>query len=51
MEFTNLFPINIGGYNCRMVSFSDYEVEFDNDRSYPESVSFIIEKEGKNILS
>ena len=51
IEFTNLFPINIGGYNCRMVSFSNYEVEFDNDRSYPESVSFIIEKEGKNILS
>lgn len=51
MEFANLFPINIDGYNCRMVSFSDYEVEFDGDRSYPESISFIIEKEGKNILS
>jgi hypothetical protein len=51
MEFANLFPINIDGYNCRMASFSDYEVEFDGDRSYPESISFIIEKEGKNILS
>ena len=51
IEFTELFPINIDGYNFRMVSFSDYEVEFDGDRSYPESVSFIIEKEGKNILS
>ncbi len=51
IEFAELFPINIDGYNFRMVSFSDYEVEFDGDRSYPESVSFIIEKEGKNILS
>ena len=50
IEFAELFPINIDGYNFRMVSFSDYEVEFDGDRSYPESVSFIIEKDGQNIL-
>ena len=50
IEFAELFPINIDGYNFRMVSFSDYEVEFDGDRSYPESASFIIEKDGQNIL-
>ena len=51
LEFAQSFPINIDGYTFRMVSFSDYEIEFDGDRSYPESVSFIIEKNGKNVLS
>jgi hypothetical protein len=45
-----VFPISIDGYDVRMVSFSEYEVEFDGDRSYPESFSFIIEKDGQNIL-
>jgi hypothetical protein len=51
LEISNVFPISIEGHDVRMVSFSEYEVEFDGDRSYPESFSFIIEKEGKNILS
>lgn len=50
-EISSVFPISIEGHDVRMVSFSEYEVEFDGDRSYPESFSFIIEKEGKNILS
>lgn len=50
-EISSMFPISIEGHDLRMVSFSEYEVEFDGDRSYPESFSFIIEKEGKNILS
>jgi hypothetical protein len=51
LEFAQSFPINIDGYTFRMVSFSDYEIEFDGDRSYPESVSFVIKKDGKNVLS
>ena len=51
LEISNVFPISIEDHDVRMVSFSEYEVEFDGDRSYPESFSFIIEKEGKNILS
>ena len=50
LEISNVVPISIEGYDVRMVSFSEYEVEFDNDRSYPESFSFIIEKDGQNIL-
>lgn len=51
LELAQLFPINIDGYTFRMVSFSDYEVEFDEDRFYPESFSFVIEKDGKNIFA
>lgn len=50
LEIAELFPISIEDYNVYMVIFSEYEVEFDNDRSYPESFSFIIEKNGQNIL-
>jgi hypothetical protein len=51
LEFAQSFPINIDGYTVRMASFSEYEVEYDGDRSYPESVSFVIEKDGKNVLA
>jgi hypothetical protein len=51
LEFAQSFPINIDGYTFRMASFSEYEVEYDGDRSYPESVSFVIEKDGKNVLA
>lgn len=44
LEIAESFPMNIDGYNIRMVSFSEYEMEFDGDRDYPESFSFIIEK-------
>ena len=42
------FPITIDGYKFEAVSFSDYEV--DDDRTWPESISFIITKEGKNVI-
>jgi len=49
LEFAQSFPINIDGYTFRMVSFADSDS--DDDRYWPESVSFIIEKDGKNVLS
>ena len=51
LELAQSFPMNIDGYTFRMVSFSDFETEYDGDRYYPESFSFTIEKDGKNILS
>ena len=51
LEIANIFPISINDFDINMVSFSEYEMEFDGDRDYPESFSFIIKKEGKNILS
>ena len=49
LELTNSFPLNIDGYTFRMVSFADSDS--DDDRYWPESVSFIVEKNGKNVLS
>ena len=49
LEFAQSFPINIDGYTFRMVSFADSDS--DDDRYWPESVSFIVEKDGKNVLS
>jgi hypothetical protein len=49
LELAQSFPINIDGYTFRMVSFSDFDT--DDDRFYPESFSFVIEKNDKNILS
>ena len=49
LEFAQSFPINIDGYTFRMVSFADSDS--DDDRYWPESVSFIVEKNGKNVLS
>ena len=42
------FPITIDGYKFEAVSFSDFEV--DDDRTWPESISFIITKDGKNVI-
>ena len=50
MEIAESFPITIDGYIVRMISFSDFDIEFDGDRYWPESFSFIIEKDGQNIL-
>ena len=49
LEFAQSFPINIDGYTFSMVSFADSDS--DDDRYWPESVSFIVEKDGKNVLS
>ena len=44
----NSFPINIDGYKFEAVSFSDFEV--DDDRTWSESISFIVTKNGENVL-
>lgn len=44
LEIAELFPITIDNHILRMVSFSEFEIEFDGDRYYPESFSFIVEK-------
>ena len=49
-ELKNSFPINIDGYEFECVSVSEYEVDYDDDRSWPESVGFVITKDGQNIL-
>ena len=57
----NSFPINIDGYKFEAVSFSDYEVDDDkldffknicknDDRTWSESISFIVTKDGKNVI-
>ena len=49
-ELKNSFPINIDGYEFECVSVSEYEVDYDDDRSWPESVGFVITKDGQNVL-
>ncbi len=44
MEIAESFPLRFDDYMVRMVSFSEFEIEHDGDRFYPESFSFIIEK-------
>jgi len=47
-ELMASFPIIIDGYKFEAVSFSDFEV--DDDRIWPESISFIVTKDGKNVI-
>ena len=42
------FPITIDGYKFEAISFSDYEA--DDDRTWSESISFIVTKDGKNVI-
>jgi len=42
------FPINIDGYKFECVSISEFEM--DDDRTWSESVGFIVTKDGKNVL-
>jgi hypothetical protein len=44
VEIAESFPLRFDDYMVRMVSFSEFEIEHDGDRFYPESFSFIIEK-------
>ena len=44
----NSFPINIDGYKFEAVSFSDFES--DDDRTWSESINFIVTKDGKNVI-
>ena len=50
-ELRDSFPINIDGYKFECVSVSEYEVEYDDDRSWPESIGFIVTKNGVNVLN
>ena len=43
------FPINIDGYKFECVSISEFEM--DDDRTWSESVGFIVTKNGKNVLN
>ena len=42
------FPINIDGYKFEFASFFEFEV--DDDRTWSESISFIVSKNGENVL-
>jgi len=44
-----LFPIKIRGYEFKKVAISDFE--YDEDRIWKPSVSFVIHKDGYNVLS
>ena len=46
--FKDSFPINIDGYKFEFASF--HEFEMDDDRTWSESVGFIVTKNGKNVL-
>ena len=48
-ELKNSFPINIDGYKFECVSVSDFEV--DDDRTWAESIGFVVTKDGQNILN
>ena len=48
-ELKNSFPINIDGYKFECVSVSDFEV--DDDRTWPESIGFVVTKNGVNVLN
>lgn len=43
-----LFPMNIDGFEVKMVSFSDFD--WDDDRTWPESIGLAIFKDGQNVL-
>ena len=47
-ELKNSFPITIDGYKFRCVSTSEFEV--DDDRTWSESVGFIITKNDELVL-
>ena len=47
-QIRDSFPYNIDGYKFECVSISEFEM--DDDRSWSESVGFIVTKNGKNIL-
>jgi len=48
-QVRDIFPINIDGYKFECVSISEFEI--DDDRSWPESVGFIVTKNSINILN
>lgn len=48
-ELEDMFPITIGGFTFECTGFGHYEV--DDDRTWAESISFIVKANGRNILS
>ena len=47
-QIRDSFPYNIDGYKFECVSISEFEM--DTDRTWSESVGFIVTKDGKNVL-
>ena len=47
-QIRDSFPYNIDGYKFECVSISEFET--DDDRTWSESVGFIVTKNGKNVL-
>jgi len=47
-ELKNIFPLNIGGFKFTFANSTD--AEFEDDRVWNSSVSFIVTKENKNVL-
>jgi len=47
-QIRDSFPINIDGYKFECVSISEFEM--DDDRTWSESVGFIVTKNNKNVL-
>lgn len=43
-----LFPMNIDGFEVKMIGFSDFD--WDDDRTWAESIDIAIFKDGKNVL-
>ena len=48
-ELEDVLPITIGGFTFECTGFGHYEI--DDDRTWAESISFIIKTNGRNILS
>ena len=47
-QIRDSFPINIDGYKFECISISEFEM--DDDRTWSESVGFIVTKNNKNVL-
>ena len=47
-ELKNIFPLNLGGFEFTFATFMD--AEFEDDRVWKASVSFIVTKENQNVL-
>ena len=48
-QIRDSFPYNIDGYKFECVSISEFEM--DDDRTWSESVGFIVTKDGVNVLN
>lgn len=46
----NAFPVDIDGFTFSFNHFSDYEMEYGNDRSWDASFGFTVTKDGINVI-